>query len=250
MQIREATPNDVIGIVYVQATTWLTQYPNEELDISEADIRSIDWQGSIPGWQHMIKSHDYAVWVAAEEESVLGFAVLTHDHGRAELYALYVLPDRQSQGIGSSLLDTVLQETDKDIFLHVATYNQRAQQFYNWYGFEKTGAYGVYEFPNKKTIPTLHMYKPLRHSTSLTTSESEETAGIKRLITRKELAKINNMRESTVKWYTEIGLLPFEQSDKGRRRYYDSDLATLRLEHINKLQDQGYSLNDIQEEIQ
>lgn len=243
MQIREATQDDIIGIVYVQATTWLTQYPSEEMDISEADIRTIDWQASIPGWHHMIKSPDYSVWVAEEEGLVYGFAVLTHDRSRAELYALYVLPEHQEQGIGSSLMDTLLQDLEEDLFLHVATYNQRAQEFYNRHGFVKTGAYGVYELPNKKTIPTLHMYRPASY-------EQVESVGTRRLVTRKELAKINDMRESTIKWYTELGLLPFEQSEKGRRRYYDSSLATLRLEYIKKLQDQGYSLDDIQKDIQ
>lgn len=53
-----------------------------------------------------------------------------------------------------------------------------------------------------------------------------------------ELAVLANMRYSTLKYYTEIGILPFIQEEERRNRKYDQEIALQRLLDINFLKTQ------------
>ncbi len=234
--IREATVEDVVGIVYVQATTWITQYPNPAYGVTEADIQAIDWHGKVPEWQHMVKSPDYTVRVAEDDAGICGFVTtLPHQNGH-ELYALNVLPEYQNRGLGSELIETVLKAANGDVFLQVASYNEDAQRLYGRYGFISTGARGSYPLPGGKTIPTIHMHR--------SHTQPDE------YITRKRLAERSGVRESTIKWYTEQGLLPYRQDAAKRRRYYEPHVTLPRLEDIRHFREKGYSLEEIRQKLQ
>lgn len=239
--IREATTDDVVGIVYVQATTWISQYPNPDLDITEEDIRAIDWHGKVPKWQHMVKSPDYTVWVAAEDSYIYGVATVTHHQNNYELYELDVLPEHQNRGVGSELLKAVLEEIRTDVFLQVATYNKGAQRLYKRHGFTEADTRGVFKLSGEKHIPMLHMRR-----------EGNDTPGNAKTeyVFRSELARKSGVRESTIKWYTELDLLPYTQTDKKRRRHYPLGAAMRRLEHIARLRNYGYSLQEIRSQLQ
>ena len=57
----------------------------------------------------------------------------------------------------------------------------------------------------------------------------------KKLIGRKQLAELTGHRDSTLKFYSEQGLLPFEQAGEGLARRYDLELAGNRLHQIEEL---------------
>ncbi len=241
MQATLATTEDIIGIVYVQATTWIATYQSDKYDILESDLRAIDWHGKIPAWQHMVKSSDYNVYVVKSSDgSVHGFASLMCDaEEESKLQDMYVLPEFQSRGIGSELMQRILADTDVPISLHVADYNKQAIGFYDSFGFVSTGGVSQYKLPNDKTIPTIEMrYRP-------NFTEPEETTQEPQLVSRAKLAHMLNERESTIKWYVELGLLPFEQAGEGLRRYFDVEVARDRYGQIKHLQSMGYSLEDI-----
>jgi GNAT superfamily N-acetyltransferase len=65
------------------------------------------------------------------------------DHGRAELYAIYVVPDQWSTGVGRALMHGVLGLAAgagyTDISLWVVEANERARRFYELAGFWLTG---------------------------------------------------------------------------------------------------------------
>ena len=67
----------------------------------------------------------------------------------------------------------------------------------------------------------------------------------KNLIRIGELAKTSGARISTLKYYSEIGILPFEQEDAGLARRYDKEKAIKRLKEIKRLQDRGLSVEEI-----
>ncbi len=71
--------------------------------------------------------------------------------------------------------------------------------------------------------------------------------GIKQdnLIKMHELAKISGFRYSTIKFYSEIGILPYLQQDKRLVRRYDPSQAVKRLQEIRKLKDKGQSIREI-----
>lgn len=54
-----------------------------------------------------------------------------------------------------------------------------------------------------------------------------------------ELAELNGIRYSTVKYYSELGLLPFEQKGERLAKYYPSRKASQRIKAILKMRKQG-----------
>lgn len=67
----------------------------------------------------------------------------------------------------------------------------------------------------------------------------------KKLLRIGKLAEASGARLSTLKYYSEIGILPFEQKDTGLTRRYDSEKSTKRLKEIRQLQERGLSVEEI-----
>ena len=65
------------------------------------------------------------------------------------------------------------------------------------------------------------------------------------LIKRSELAKISGVRDSTIKFYSEQGLLPYQKKDKQLARRYDQSEAVKRLNEIKKLKDKRLRIDEI-----
>jgi DNA-binding transcriptional MerR regulator len=64
-------------------------------------------------------------------------------------------------------------------------------------------------------------------------------------IRQSELAELNGVRPSTVKYYSELGLIPYTQHGEGLSRLYDRQEASKRLKDIVRLKKQGKSINEI-----
>jgi len=62
-----------------------------------------------------------------------------------------------------------------------------------------------------------------------------------------ELAKVSGVRQSTLKFYSEIGILPFAQDGERLIRKYNKDEALNRLEEIRKLKDNKMTIKEIVE---
>lgn len=67
----------------------------------------------------------------------------------------------------------------------------------------------------------------------------------KEYIKLSELAELNGVRYSTVKYYSELGLLPYEQQGKRLAKKYNREVASNRLKEILTLREQGKSVPDI-----
>ena len=65
------------------------------------------------------------------------------------------------------------------------------------------------------------------------------------VVTIGELVRLSGMRYSTLKYYSEVGLLPFAQEDKGLTRRYLREPALERLAEILQLREDGLSLKEI-----
>ena len=63
-----------------------------------------------------------------------------------------------------------------------------------------------------------------------------------------QLAELSGERKSTLKHYTERGLLPFEQEARGLRRMYDMGKSLTRLKDIVKLKQVGLTIEEIKEQ--
>lgn len=60
-----------------------------------------------------------------------------------------------------------------------------------------------------------------------------------------KFAELNNVRYSTIKYYSELGLLPYEQKGGRLARYYPVKEASKRLKEILALRAKGKSIPDI-----
>lgn len=64
-----------------------------------------------------------------------------------------------------------------------------------------------------------------------------------------ELVRITNSRYSTLKFYTEEGMLPFEQEEENLTRRFPREKSVKRIEEIKALKKQGYSITEIKKMI-
>ena len=69
----------------------------------------------------------------------------------------------------------------------------------------------------------------------------------KELLTMSELAKVSGVRYGTIKYYSQIGILPFEQEGERLRKYYNKKEATRRLNEIKRLKDKRLTIKEITE---
>jgi len=60
-----------------------------------------------------------------------------------------------------------------------------------------------------------------------------------------ELAELNGVRYSTVKYYSELGLLPFEQKGQRLAKYYPAKEASQRIKEIIRLRDKKLTIPEI-----
>jgi GNAT superfamily N-acetyltransferase len=93
-------------------------------------------------------------WVCVDNETLIGFAIC--DLQNNNVWALFLLPAYEQQGIGIRLHDIMLAwyytQTDKSIWLSTAP-GTRAEGFYRAAGWEETGIYGKGEIKFEMTFP-------------------------------------------------------------------------------------------------
>lgn len=171
-----ASLEDAEGIFNVQRVTWIDTYPNEAAGIMSDAVRTrIEGehgeliQPKIERWRKTIEEGSRDVFVAKSSGTVLGFVAPHYDqeNDQYRLGALYVLPETQGSGIGSALIQRALDHIgeDKDVYLHVVTYNQNAIQFYENKGFVKTGqdvTGSVAPLPGGMHLPEIEMVRPAK----------------------------------------------------------------------------------------
>ncbi len=66
-----------------------------------------------------------------------------------------------------------------------------------------------------------------------------------KLLKLSELAELNGVRYGTIKYYSELGLLPYEQKEERLNRYYPVKEASQRLKEIIKLRKKGKSIPEV-----
>ena len=66
-------------------------------------------------------------------------------------------------------------------------------------------------------------------------------------VTIGELVRLTDVRYSTLKFYTEQGLLPFEQAEQNLNRRYRREDSVERIELLRSLREEGKSVGEIKE---
>lgn len=147
-KIRDAVPNDAPGIAKVHVLTWQSAYQGL---IPNSYLQTLSISKRIESWTNQLHSTSEGMryLVAEIEDEIVGFATVgKNEDGDSsselgELYAIYVLPDKQGNGIGSGLLkagiDFLKGEYFKTATLWVLEANQASRRWYESRGWEIEG---------------------------------------------------------------------------------------------------------------
>lgn len=76
---------------------------------------------------------------------------------------------------------------------------------------------------------------------------SMETIENAEYVTIGELVRLTDVRYSTLKFYTEEGILPFEQAEENLTRRYKRIECVERISYIRKLRAEGKTIPEIKE---
>ena len=76
---------------------------------------------------------------------------------------------------------------------------------------------------------------------------SMEVIGASEYVTIGELVRLTNVRYSTLKFYTEEGILPFEQAEENMTRRYRREESVERISYIMKLRSEKKTIREIKE---
>lgn len=68
-------------------------------------------------------------------------------------------------------------------------------------------------------------------------------------VTIGELVRLTGARYSTLKYYTEEGMLPFEQEEENLTRRYKRTKAIERIQWIKQMKDDGLSISQIKKAL-
>ena len=74
---------------------------------------------------------------------------------------------------------------------------------------------------------------------------SMETIARAEYVTIGELVRLTDVRYSTLKFYTEQGLLPFEQAEENLTRRYKREQSIAQIQRIKDLRQEGKSIPEI-----
>ena len=66
-------------------------------------------------------------------------------------------------------------------------------------------------------------------------------------VTIGELVRLTDVRYSTLKFYTEQGMLPFQQADENLTRRYKREESIRRIQWIKALRQEGKSIQQIKQ---
>lgn len=74
---------------------------------------------------------------------------------------------------------------------------------------------------------------------------NKKTSEKNNILTIGELAEVSGVRLTTLKYYTELGILPFNQAEKRLTRKYKKEKALERLGKIKELKEKRLTIKEI-----
>jgi ribosomal protein S18 acetylase RimI-like enzyme len=114
----QAGDEDEIADVYVAALSGMTYIPEYTDEQNRSFIRDV-----------MLPNNE--VWVAEEDGAIVGFVGL----GDGRVRHLWIEPEHQNHGIGTTLLNVAKQRSPEGLDLWVFQRNVGARRFYERHGF-------------------------------------------------------------------------------------------------------------------
>lgn len=166
MQIRLATQHDAFAIARLHLHSWKTTYRGT---LSDAYLDGAAAAERDAVWKQRLNSPTPAqrVWLAEQDEAVLGFCCLYLDHDPrwgSYLDNLHVAQPAQGQGLGKRLLATAAQAMAQEyvqqgLYLYCNQSNTAGQYFYQYLGGQVDGEQ-IWDAPDGSRVATLRYVWP------------------------------------------------------------------------------------------
>jgi len=74
---------------------------------------------------------------------------------------------------------------------------------------------------------------------------NQKTTEKNNILTIGELAEVSGVRQTTLKYYTELGILPFSQAGEKLTRKYKKEEALEKLKEIRELKEKRLTIKEI-----
>lgn len=166
--VRKATENDIEGIIEVCSNGYRVTYkdllPQKYI---EKIISEFYYEDRIRNEIFEISDSWNGWYVAVENNEVVGAGGGGFiSDGVAEIYVLYLNPNRKREGIGSKLLVAITNDQIKkgavEQWVSIAKDNQMAIPFYESVGFEYKSEQPSYELPEEEGFVSLRYKRKLK----------------------------------------------------------------------------------------
>jgi ribosomal protein S18 acetylase RimI-like enzyme len=148
ISVREAAPEDAEPIASIHVRAWQEAYRGQ---LDDAYLDALTPADRLPNTRSMLEDapEDLRVWVAEDDGAIVGFAVTgtsqdaDAERSTAELYAIYLEPERVGTGVGRTLFEHAVADLAERGFteatLWILASNARARRFYEAAGWAADG---------------------------------------------------------------------------------------------------------------
>ncbi|WP_167753820.1 GNAT family N-acetyltransferase [Granulicatella sp. WM01] len=143
VNIRLANLDDAKQMSQVHARTWKVAYKGIFAQSYLNQLPDTAWEES---FKRGIQAKKSLFLVAEVDHQIVGCITGGRtrwtDEEKGEIYSLYVLPEYQHQGIGKSLVITILESLYcqyNSVYVLAVDRNTKARRFYECLGFKDTG---------------------------------------------------------------------------------------------------------------
>jgi ribosomal protein S18 acetylase RimI-like enzyme len=172
--IRSAVPEDAPAIGDLKVRSWRAAYAGfmsrEYLDALDPAVEAWDWAEYLEDLPA-----DHRLWVAEEAGAVVGFCRTGPADGErdpdlgggaAEVYGLYIEPERIGTGLGARLFGHAVADLEargcRPVCVYAYAPNTSAVRFYERAGFVLDGTARLDEEDEGTAVPEVRMVKVLR----------------------------------------------------------------------------------------
>jgi ribosomal protein S18 acetylase RimI-like enzyme len=134
--IRTMQDGDITQVQHVAKTSWNSTYEG----IIPQKVQEDFLQAAYNDGRMAMRLQNSYLFVSESDEQIVGFANFSsvNEEGKAELGAIYLLPEYQGSGIGTALLQAGIDKLTnaREIFISVEKDNKIGRSFYDAKGFE------------------------------------------------------------------------------------------------------------------
>lgn len=164
--LRKVRPDDADALCTIHRNIWMKTYVSDEhrVTIEALDAYTSHWvsEENKQSFRKLIDStNNTEGWLVAEYKGqAIGHIKTTEKKGSVYIDMFYVSPDRQGEGVGSALFNSIQDIFgDTEYFVDVVSYNYTGINFYKHRGFSfyRNEPNSAKPLPSGKPLPLIRL---------------------------------------------------------------------------------------------